>query len=166
MDDSNNLEKSKIDLKKNSTIPNNVLDLVIMGLDISEKRCGVAIYKKNNNTPLKTIKKSKDINVFEEIEKIIKKNDVQLLVIGISLRGDNSLSSRFHFIKHTAHGLYQKTGIRYTLVNEFQSTKLAKKYKDKYPVDAMAAKVILDRFLKSVKKNKIEKNVEPDAQEI
>lgn len=118
----------------------------IISLDLSERRCGIAIYiassKELKCCGVINIKNRSDF--LYELNNKIKNLDVQLVVWGISYDLSGKIPARFNYIKHMAHSLFQKNNIPYLFHNEFGSTKAVSKALQKpEAVDDKAAKFIL-----------------------
>ena len=64
----------------------------LIGLDLGSKRIGVAICDENQKiaTPLKTINKSKFEDLINELEDIIKENNIKGIIIGNPSRSPRS----------------------------------------------------------------------------
>jgi RNase H-fold protein (predicted Holliday junction resolvase) len=145
-------------------IIDNILNII--GIDLSETVCGIAIYKGLNTqvknkkfiaTPLKPFKyfihndKQRSL-LLKHLDKIKKQHNINLFILGMSFDKNMLPLPRFMFIQHFANSLYQKTSVKYQLINEYNTTKLAELYnKNKTETDSFAAKIILDRFLKKFK---------------
>lgn len=133
-----------------------------LGLDLGTKTLGVALTDKSNtiSTPLKTIRFEfeKYERVLEELEEIIEKNNVSEIALGLPKNMDGSMgfaSDRSLNFKKLLEDNFKD--IKVTLIDERLSSIEAhnilsgngKKEKEhKKNVDAVAATIILDTFLK------------------
>ena len=133
-----------------------------LGLDLGTKTLGVALTDKSNtiSTPLKTIRFEfeKYESVLEELEEIITKNNVSEIALGLPKNMDGSMgfaSDRSLNFKKLLEDNFKD--IKVTLIDERLSSIEAhnilsgngKKEKEKKKnVDAVAATIILDTFLK------------------
>ena len=83
----------------------------LIGLDLGSKRIGVAICDENQKiaTPLKTINKSKFEDLINELEDIIKENNIKGIIIGnpINMDGSSGPSSQsaIDFAKYISNNI-------------------------------------------------------------
>ena len=132
-----------------------------LGLDLGTKTLGVALTDKSNtiSTPLKTIRFEfeKYDSVLEELETIIKDYSVKEIALGLPLNMDGSKGFAAERSLNFKKLLEDNLNISVTLIDERLSSIEAhnilsnngKKEKEhKKNVDAVAATIILDTFLK------------------
>ena len=77
----------------------------LIGLDLGSKRIGVAICDENQKiaTPLKTINKSKFEDLINELEDIIKENNIKGIIIGNPINMDGSLGKSSQSVLSLIH---------------------------------------------------------------
>ena len=96
----------------------------LIGLDLGSKRIGVAICDENQKiaTPLKTINKSKFEDLINELEDIIKENNIKGIIIGNPINMDGTLGKSSQSAKDTANNLSNFFDIPICLWDERLST--------------------------------------------
>ena len=132
-----------------------------LGLDLGTKTLGVALTDKSNtiSTPLKTIRfEFEDYeSVLEELKSIIENNNVGEIALGLPINMDGSKGFAAERSLNFKKMLEEKFNINVSLIDERLSSIEAhnilsnngKKEKEhKKNVDAVAATIILDTFLK------------------
>ena len=132
-----------------------------LGLDLGTKTLGVALTDKSNtiSTPLKTIRFSFEDyeSVLSELEEIIKNNNVGEIALGLPINMDGSKGFAAERSLKFKEMLENRFNINVSLIDERLSSIEAhnilsgngKKEKEhKKNVDAVAATIILDTFLK------------------
>lgn len=132
-----------------------------LGLDLGTKTLGVALTDKSNtiSTPLKTIRfEFEDYeSVLEELNSIIENNNVGEIALGLPINMDGSKGFAAERSLNFKKMLEEKFNINVSLIDERLSSIEAhnilsnngKKEKEhKKNVDAVAATIILDTFLK------------------
>lgn len=137
-----------------------------LGLDLGTKTLGVALTDKSNtiSTPLKTIRFEFENyeSVLEELDTIIKNNNVGQIALGIPINMDGSRGFAASRSINFKNLLEERFNINVDLIDERLSSIEAhnilsengKKTKDhKKNVDAVAATIILDTFLKKKGEN-------------
>lgn len=142
----------------------------ILGLDIGEKRIGVAISDPDGilATPLSIIDYTDSIKAMEEIVGIVSKQGVGLVVVGLPRSLSGSLGVQAEKVQEFIDGLKSRLGVPIEVRDERFSTMLARrllrgadrKAKDRRKTrdDAAAAAVILQAYLDERRK--------PEAQEL
>ncbi len=131
----------------------------ILALDFGEVRIGLAITDPLNlfAYPLKTI--SNDENTLQELDKIIKENNVVKIVLGNPLKENGTESKISTLVRKFKAKLESKFLLEVELVDERYSSEIArqniiqtvvstKKRKDKSLVDMNAAYVLLQDYLR------------------
>lgn len=133
-----------------------------LGLDLGTKTLGLAITDKLGiiSSPYKVLRYS-DINVLvEELLGIIKEEEIDELVLGLPKNMNNSIGFAGERSLEFKELLSKKCDLPIHLVDERLSTMEAEKFlissdtsreKRKKVIDAYAASIILDTFLKSRK---------------
>ena len=133
-----------------------------LGLDLGTKTLGLAISDKLGiiSSPYKVLRYD-DINkLIDELINIIKEEHVDELVLGLPKNMNNSLGYASERSLNFKSELEKKIDIKIHLVDERLSTVEAEKYlistdtkrmKRKKVIDAYAASIILDTYLKSRK---------------
>ena len=132
-----------------------------LGLDLGTKTLGVALTDKSNtiSTPLKTIRfEFEDYeSVLEELKNIIENNNIGEIALGLPINMDGSKGFAAERSLNFKKMLEEKFNINVSLIDERLSSIEAhnilsnngKKEKEhKKNVDAVAATIILDTFLK------------------
>ena len=96
----------------------------LIGLDLGSKRIGVAICDENQKiaTPLKTINKSKFEDLINELEDIIKENNIKGIIIGNPINMHGTLGKSSQSAKDTANNLSNFIDIPICLWDERLST--------------------------------------------
>ncbi len=135
----------------------------VLALDLGTKTLGLAISDKTNtlSSPLKVIKYSEgDFNyLLSELKKIIDEYNITLLVLGLPKNMDNSLGFASQRSLNFKELLDSNLDIKTVLVDERLSTVEAeniliqsdvKRKKRKEVIDAAAAMIILDTYLRSI----------------
>jgi len=134
----------------------------IMALDVGTKTIGVAIsdLSRTISTPKLTIKRKSNKADFLIMEKIIKENSIQAIVVGLPLNMDNSESAMSKFVRKFAENFDQFLQTqKIILADERLSTFAADEFigefkmkKDRsQSVDQIAASVVLQAVLDQLK---------------
>lgn len=130
-----------------------------LGLDLGTKTLGIAIAdtKVLIPSPLKTIKYDNIDKLISEVIDIIKERNVVEIALGLPKNMDGSLGFAAERSISFKEKLEEKTSIKITLIDERLSTVEAKGYlkderisekKGKSIIDAVAANIILDTFIR------------------
>ncbi len=126
------------------------MEMRYLGIDYGEKRVGLALSDERGDFsyPLSVLQNSE--NLVEEIDKICKENEVNLVVIGESKnfeQKENDIMKKVHpFMKD----LKEKTGIEIVLHPEFMTSLEAEHLQGHNDMhDASAAAIILKSYLES-----------------
>ena len=135
----------------------------VLGLDLGTKTLGLAISDKTNtlSSPLKVIRYNDgDYNfLLDELEKIINEYNIDKLVLGLPKNMDNSLGFASQRSLDFQKLLNDKFKLDVILIDERLSTVEAeniliqsdmRRKKRKEVIDAAAAMIILDTYLRSV----------------
>ena len=130
-----------------------------LGLDLGTKTLGIAISDRSCmiSSPLKTIKYDDKSKLIEEVLDIIKQNDITEIALGLPKNMDGSLGFAAERSLTFKEKLSKKTNVNINLIDERLSTVEAESYlidegmrrkKRKNVIDAVAASVILDTFIR------------------
>ena len=130
-----------------------------LGLDLGTKTLGVAITDKTGtiSSPYETIKFSNLNEAIDKVLNIIKDKEIDEIALGLPKNMDNSLGFASQRSLDFKKELESKTDIKINLVDERLSTMEAESYligegmrreKRKKVIDAVAASVILDTFIR------------------
>lgn len=136
----------------------------IMALDVGTKTIGVAIsdLSRTISTPKLTIKRKSNKADFLILEKIIKENSIQAIVIGLPLNMDDSESAMSKFVRKFTDSfdqflqnqkiIFADERLSTFVADEFISEFKMKKDRSK-SVDQIAASMILQVVLSELRKN-------------
>ncbi len=96
----------------------------LIGLDLGSKRIGVSICdeKQSIATPFKTINKTNNDELINELKKIINENNVKGIVIGYPINMDGSLGSSAQSVNDIAKNIDEAINIDICLWDERLST--------------------------------------------
>ncbi len=126
----------------------------ILGLDVGERRIGVAIANSLAKlpSPLKTL--PNDPDVFDNLKQLITENQVDSIVVGLprGLNGQDTIQTKF--ARDFAERLKQAIGVKIYLVDEAVTSVKAEselmqrqKNYSKDDIDSLAAVYILEDYL-------------------
>jgi putative Holliday junction resolvase len=128
-----------------------------LGFDYGLTRIGVATGQTLTQTasPLTAILAKDGIPQWEQIERLLKEWKPDVVVVGIPLHDDGSMSDMANRAKKFGQRIHGRFGIQVQFVDEYLSTREARehlKFKGKASdqdgkLDATAASVILERWL-------------------
>ena len=96
----------------------------LIGLDLGSKRIGVSICDEKQliATPYKTIHKSKNNELIEELKNIIQENDIKAIIIGYPLNMDGSLGSSAQSVNDVSKSIDKEIDVDVCLWDERLST--------------------------------------------
>ena len=96
----------------------------LIGLDLGSKRIGVSICDEKQliATPYKTIHKSKNNELIEELKNIIQENDIKAIIIGYPLNMDGSLGSSAESVNDVSKNIDNEIDVDVCLWDERLST--------------------------------------------
>ena len=96
----------------------------LIGLDLGSKRIGVSICdeKQSIATPFKTINKTNNDELINELKKIINENNVKGIIIGYPINMDGSLGSSAQSVNDIAKNIDEAINIDICLWDERLST--------------------------------------------
>ena len=136
----------------------------VLGLDLGTKTLGIAISDKTNtlSTPMEVInfKEEDYASLIPTIEKLIKDKDITDIALGLPKNMDNTEGFAAERSRNFAK-LLESLNVNIHFVDERLTTVSAlnilketgnKKIKEKNVVDAIAANIILESYLKGLKK--------------
>jgi len=132
-----------------------------LGLDIGEKRTGVAISDPQGRfaLPLTVISHSRQDAALNDIVELARQYDIGQIIVGLPYSLNGSLGQQAHKVKALAQRLSSLAGLDVELWDERLSTVAAdrllteagvKKAKKKQHRDAIAAAIVLQGFLDSL----------------
>lgn len=132
----------------------------ILALDIGEKRIGYAISDAGQKIsfPRGFLMRKKDSQLIEQITKIAKEENVEKIVMGLPLSEDNFETAACQAIRKFGKKLAREVMVPVDYIDETFSTAEARKKipfrkerREKGMDDAIAAQVILERYLENNK---------------
>ena len=96
----------------------------LIGLDLGSKRIGVSICDEKQliATPYKTIHKSKNNELIEELKNIIQENDIKAIIIGYPLNMDGSAGSSAQSVNDVSRNIDKEIDVDVCLWDERLST--------------------------------------------
>ena len=96
----------------------------LIGLDLGSKRIGVSICDERQSiaTPFKTIKKTSNEELINELKKIIEENNIKGIIIGNPLNMDGSSGSSAQSVKDTSNNIEKSINLPICLWDERLST--------------------------------------------
>ena len=96
----------------------------LLGIDLGTKRIGIAIsdYNQKIATPLRTLDKSKQGKLIEELESIITENDIKGIIIGNPINMNGTYGKPSQSAKDIAINISNKIDIPVSLWDERLST--------------------------------------------
>ena len=129
----------------------------ILGLDVGDKRIGIAISDENEiiSAPLKVIKN--DENSAEEIKKIADKYNIKKIIVGIPYTLKGEVGAQAKKVIDFTDAVVKNPGIEIDYIDERYTTKIPSRYLNKYSrikeIDKFSASIILGDYLE-LKRNK------------
>ena len=96
----------------------------LIGLDLGSKRIGVSICDEKQliATPYKTIHKSKNNELIQELKNIIQENDIKAIIIGYPLNMDGSSGSSAQSVNDVSKNIDKEIEVDVCLWDERLST--------------------------------------------
>ena len=96
----------------------------LIGLDLGSKRIGVSICDEKQliATPFKTIEKSSSKDLINELQNIIKDNNIKGIIVGNPLNMDGSSGSSAQSVKDTSNNIARSINLPICLWDERLST--------------------------------------------
>jgi putative Holliday junction resolvase len=121
---------------------------MILGLDVGDKRVGVAVARRPSLIPtqLCTLPRKE---AEKEILRIVKEEGVDTIVIGVPLSESNSDTEQALSIRRFAARLFKRSHVKIEFVDEYNSSAEAgERLKIAGgSIDAISAQIILERYL-------------------
>ena len=120
----------------------------LLGIDLGTKRIGIAIsdYNQKIATPLKTLDKSKQGKLIDELESIITENDIKGIIIGNPINMDGTYGKSSQSAKDIAINLSNKIDIPVSLWDERLSTVGAFNLSSELDVNVSKRERDIDKF--------------------
>ena len=120
----------------------------LLGVDLGTKRIGIAIsdYNQKIATPLQTVDKSKQVKLIDELERIIKENDIKGIIIGNPINMDGTYGKSSQSAKDTAINISNKIDIPVTLWDERLSTVGAFNLSSELDINVSKREKDIDKF--------------------
>ncbi len=120
----------------------------ILGIDYGDKNIGLALAEDDSiAVPYKVIKNSSLAEVLVELKEIVKKEEIELLVIGMPYSLNSQENERTGITKEFISFLKDNLGLKIEIVNEQFTSQLYAKMGLKDNLDKYAATAILDTYL-------------------
>ena len=120
----------------------------LLGIDLGTKRIGIAIsdYNQKIATPLQTLDKSKQGKLIDELESIIKENDIKGIIIGNPINMDGTYGKSSQSAKDTAINISNKIDIAVSLWDERLSTVGAFNLSSELDINVSKREKDIDKF--------------------
>ncbi len=120
----------------------------LLGIDLGKKRIGIAIsdYNQKIATPLKTLDKSKQGKLIDELECIITENDIKGIIIGNPINMDGTYGKSSQSAKDTAINISNKIDIPVSLWDERLSTVGAFNLSSELDINVSKREKDIDKF--------------------
>jgi putative Holliday junction resolvase len=135
----------------------------LLGLDLGEKRIGVALSDAQGivTRPVEVIFRRSKREDFEAIDRLVRKWDVERVVIGLPLTSENEIGPQARRVKRYARELGRALSVPIDFVDERYSTVDAldvlrtaghSRKKQRERVDAVAAAILLESYLDTIRR--------------
>jgi putative Holliday junction resolvase len=131
----------------------------ILGLDVGDRRVGVAISDPNGRVavPLRTLQRTSVLEVVAAIARLVAEEEVSAIIVGLPLRMDGSAGTQATSVQEFVQNLMPAVSVPVTLWDERLSTVEAEQRlrtggssgRKKAEQDALAAAIILQGYLDS-----------------
>ena len=120
----------------------------LLGIDLGTKRIGISIsdYNQKIATPLQTLEKSKQVKFIDELESIIKENDIKGIIIGNPINMNGTYGKSSQSAKDTATNISNKFNIPVSLWDERLSTVGAFNLSSELDVNVSKREKDIDKF--------------------
>ena len=120
----------------------------LLGIDLGTKRIGIAIsdYNQKIATPLRTLDKSKQGKLIEELESIITENDIKGIIIGNPINMDGTYGKSSQSAKDIAINISNKIDIPVSLWDERLSTVGAFNLSSELDINVSKREKDIDKF--------------------
>ena len=96
----------------------------LLGLDLGSKRIGISICDENQSiaTPLKTLNKTTNDNLINELKALINENNIKAIIVGDPINMDGSHGKSSHSVKSIATNISKAIKLPICLWDERLST--------------------------------------------
>ena len=96
----------------------------LLGLDLGSKRIGISICDENQSvaTPLKTLNKTTNDNLINELKALINENNIKAIIVGYPINMDGSHGKSSHSVKSIVTNISKATKLPICLWDERLST--------------------------------------------
>ena len=96
----------------------------LLGLDLGSKRIGISICDENQSvaTPLKTLNKTTNDNLINELKALINENNIKAIIVGYPINMDGSHGKSSHSVKSIASNISKAIKLPVCLLDERLST--------------------------------------------
>ena len=120
----------------------------LLGIDLGTKRIGIAIsdYNQKIATPLKTLDKSKQGKLIDELENIISEYDIKGIIIGNPINMDGTYGKSSQSAKDIAINISNKIDIPVSLWDERLSTVGAFNLSSELDINVSKREKDIDKF--------------------
>ncbi len=120
----------------------------LLGIDLGTKRIGIAIsdYNQKIATPLQSLDKSKHNKLIDELESIIKENEIKGIIIGNPINMDGTYGKSSQSAKDTAINISNKIDIPVSLWDERLSTVGAFNLSSELDINVSKREKDIDKF--------------------
>ena len=120
----------------------------LLGIDLGTKRIGISIsdYNQKIATPLQTLEKSKQVKFIDELESIIKENDIKGIIIGNPINMNGTYGKSSQSAKDTAINISNKFNIPVSLWDERLSTVGAFNLSSEVDINVSKREKDIDKF--------------------
>ena len=120
----------------------------LLGIDLGTKRIGIAIsdYNQKIATPLQTLDKSKHNKLIDELESIIKENEIKGIIIGNPINMDGTYGKSSQSAKDTAINISNKIDIPVSMWDERLSTVGAFNLSSELDINVSKREKDIDKF--------------------
>ena len=120
----------------------------LLGIDLGTKRIGISIsdYNQKIATPLQTLEKSKQVKFIDELESIIKENDIKGIIIGNPINMNGTYGKSSQSAKDTAINISNKIDIPVSLWDERLSTVGAFNLSSELDINVSKREKDIDKF--------------------
>ena len=120
----------------------------LLGIDLGTKRIGIAIsdYNQKIATPLQTLEKAKQGKLIDELESIIKENNIKGIIIGNPINMNGTYGKSSQSAKDTAINISNKISIPVSLWDERLSTVGAFNLSSELDINVSKREKDIDKF--------------------
>ena len=120
----------------------------LLGIDLGTKRIGISIsdYNQKIATPLQTLEKTKQVKFIDELESIIKENDIKGIIIGNPINMNGTYGKSSQSAKDTAINISNKFNIPVSLWDERLSTVGAFNLSSELDINVSKREKDIDKF--------------------